>query len=215
MEFDTSKFNKLKSNVAGRKSYVYIINKQFTPYDDEDTVSNLYKIGYSSAGFDRMAELKTSLISFKIHRIYIHVGTTKNIIEKRLYNELSENFPKEYKLERLNFKNKIPSEWFRLEKRFEKEFLDFCDEVILEKIFPNSTKILKLFNDRIEEIDNDDTPQIMSEKQLLAERARSLVNDNILKEKKKLLYKKTKEEKEFIKSANILFNFKTSPNLLN
>ena len=63
---------KIKSLRNGGGGYVYIIHKRFPPKNDAK-VFNLFKVGYTDIEKDgqlsRLNNFRTTLISFKVHRI--------------------------------------------------------------------------------------------------------------------------------------------------
>ena len=164
MEFDPEKLKIYKSDVK-KIFFIYIVSKRFIPYNKGRKVLNLFKVGSSSNDFGRLSFFKTTLIDFKIHRIYIHSGNLGTRMEQMLFREIKYNFKPT--TARLEFKNGKESEWFNIKK--EKDFLKFCDDIIERIIFPNYDKYLKFSVNDIETITNTNFTEDMTPTQ--AERA--------------------------------------------
>ena len=115
----------LSDDFKNLKSFVYIIQKKFNPYDNEKKL-NLFKVGYSSiegksikSGLTRLLGFRTVLISFKVHRFYHYLNSQRptkgdgesslaHDAEQILHEEISKNFkPKHYRLKFSNDRNKL------------------------------------------------------------------------------------------------------------
>ena len=127
------------SNIHG---YVYIISKQTYVHDDKPL--NCIKIGFSkittkdnkNKGYARLVSFRTSLITFNVHRIYLFVksdldngtkeafGLNAYAAEQTLHYHVNKNFkPNQVNL---TFSNGQASEWWNVDKRAVKSFLDFA-----------------------------------------------------------------------------------------
>ena len=75
------------------QGYVYVMSKKFRPFP-EDTERLLIKIGYSDFEADdgrdkylqRLQTHKTSLISFKVHRIYLYTDGGASTLKGKAYD---------------------------------------------------------------------------------------------------------------------------------
>jgi len=133
--------------------YIYLIQKKFSPDTSEfQKPLNLIKVGYSSIGtrdgedkgLARLSEFKTSLINFKVLRLYVFdrddfAGENSkkndaharkaNLVEKRLHDHI------EYELNppmiRISFNDSpIKSEWFSVPERKVEKFLKSVDNYV-------------------------------------------------------------------------------------
>ena len=136
-----------KDNWAKVEGYVYIISKNFKPHP-EDPELNCVKVGFSNVttkerfekGYNRLLGFRTSLISFKVHRIYLFgsndfdkgekevFGLSANMAEQMLHKLIDQTFkPKQL---RIHFSNGEKSEWFNIKERNMEKFLKFCEEKV-------------------------------------------------------------------------------------
>ena len=134
-------------NWSNIESYIYIISKQMPVLDDAKSL-NCMKIGFSNVttkenkdkGYARLLSFRTSLITFNVHRIYLFVksdldngtkeafGLNAYAAEQTLHYHVNKNFkPNQVNL---TFSNGQASEWWAVDKRAIKSFLDFCDTTV-------------------------------------------------------------------------------------
>ena len=137
------------------ESYIYVISKEFKPHEDEPEV-NLVKLGFSKfadfnnsyKGLSRLTGFKTSLISFKVHRLYLYGSFDTNLKSARAYQaeqRLHEAIETHYKPERVRIKFRghasitdldPNTEWFSIPKDKMDEFLKWLDEQAFYEINP-------------------------------------------------------------------------------
>ena len=131
------------------ESYVYVISKRTRLHEMEpnDPPVNIFKIGVSTlrGKIQRMMDMRTFLISFKVHRLYLYerfqlAGDKKRRedsatyaykAEQQLHNAVEHHFKPEKV--RVSFPGSIAgqesfSEWFIVED--EDEFLQFLDKTV-------------------------------------------------------------------------------------
>lgn len=132
------------ATVAG---YVYIISKRM-PVADGEPPLNCVKVGFSNIttrekfekGYARLLGFRTSLISFKVHRIYLfgqsdfdagkkeEFGLKAYEAEQTLHKLIDMKFkPTQV---HINFSNGEQSEWWNIKEKQMAKFLDFCDKRI-------------------------------------------------------------------------------------
>ena len=132
-------------------SAVYIIQKKFRPTLNGQE-KNLYKIGFTRLQRDkvRLNELRTALVSFKLHRLYLYEtkdfqgkkgidDTYAQTVEQHLHNWVLENF--KFPVVRIPFPGSVegrvsPSEWFQVAMKNETAFLDKIDDYVQRQIRP-------------------------------------------------------------------------------
>ena len=144
----------LTKNWSTIEGYVYIISKVMPPHEGDPPL-NCVKVGFSNIttrdkfdkGYARLLSFRTSLISFKVHRIYLFeandfdagkkeaFGLSANMAEQMLHRLIDDKFkPKQV---RLKFSNKEKSEWWNVKEKQMDDFLKFCDtRVQLDTSFP-------------------------------------------------------------------------------
>jgi len=145
----------LKENWAQLESYIYVISKEFKPFDDEPSV-NLVKLGMSKfesfdnsyKGLSRLAGLKTALISFKVHRLYLYDSFDTNTKSTRAFKaeqQLHSAIEEHYRPERVRVKFRghasirdldPNTEWFVIAKDQMKDFLKWLDDQVFYEISP-------------------------------------------------------------------------------
>ena len=129
------------------EGYVYIISKVMPPHEDDQPL-NCVKVGFSNMktmegfekGYTRLLSFRTSLISFKVHRIYLFTaspfdagkkepyGLNARSAEKILHDLIDLKFkPKQL---RLQFSNGEKTEWWNVKQPKMEEFLKFCDTTV-------------------------------------------------------------------------------------
>ena len=129
------------------EGYVYIISKRM-PETDGDAPLNCVKIGMSNIttrgrfekGFQRLLSFRTSLISFKVHRVYLFeksdfdegkqeaFGLNAYNAEQLLHGMVDDKFkPKQV---RIKFSNGQNTEWWNIKDNQMTKFLDFCDKKV-------------------------------------------------------------------------------------
>ena len=129
------------------EGYVYVISKVFPPHEN-DAPLNLVKVGYSNVttkekfdkGYTRLLGFRTSLISFKVHRIYLFEaspfdkgvkepkGFNANMAEQLLHRLIDDKFkPPQV---RMQFSNGAKTEWWNVKEKQMEKFLDFCDKKV-------------------------------------------------------------------------------------
>ena len=171
MEFDLEEFNEKHKEVIDENNFVYIISKRFVPYNDGEKILNLFKVGKSSKKFTRLNQFKTTLIDFKVHRLYIHTENLNTAIEQMLFSEIKYFFKPI--TERLKFKNGNETEWFNLTEIDENNFLDFCDKVIATNIFPNVKSYFKFSVTEIKYLKNENPSNVINKNQIQASMRRN------------------------------------------
>jgi len=136
------------------EGYVYIISKVFPPYEGDPPL-NCVKVGFSNVttrekfekGYTRLLGFRTSLISFKVHRIYLFekndfdegkkeaYGLSARMAESMLHRRIDDKFkPTQV---RIKYHNDNPTEWWNVKEKQMAKFLDFCDKTIqLDTSFP-------------------------------------------------------------------------------
>jgi len=139
------------------ESYVYVISKEFKPHDDAEEL-NLVKLGFSKfedfnnsyKGLSRLTGFKTSLISFKVHRLYLYDSFDTNLKSARAYQaeqRLHEAIETHYKPDRVRIKFRGHSsitdldpntEWFNIPKDKMTDFLNWLDDQAFYEINPVS-----------------------------------------------------------------------------
>ena len=134
-------------NFSTIEGYVYIISKVMPPHEDDPPL-NCVKVGYSSVttkekfdkSYTRLLSFRTSLISFKVHRIYLFTasefdqgkkepsGLNANNAELLLHRLIDAKFkPTQV---RLQFTNGVKTEWWNVKEKQMEKFLEFCDKKI-------------------------------------------------------------------------------------
>ena len=124
------------------EGYVYIISKVMPPHEDDDPLTCV-KVGFSNIntqdrfdkGYSRLLSFRTSLISFKVHRIYLFeandfdeskkeaFGLSAYMAEQMLHRLIDDTYkPTQV---RLKFSNDKKSEWWHVEPKHMNKFLDF------------------------------------------------------------------------------------------
>lgn len=136
------------------EGYVYIISKVMPPHEDDPPL-NCVKVGFSNVttkekfdkSYTRLLSFRTSLISFKVHRIYLFTasafdqgkkevfGLNANNAEQLLHRLIDDRFkPTQV---RLQFTNGIKTEWWNVKEKQMEKFLDFCDKKVqLDTLIP-------------------------------------------------------------------------------
>ena len=136
------------------EGYVYVISKRM-PVADGDPPLNCVKIGMSNIttrdrfkkGFQRLLSFRTSLISFKVHRVYLFeksdfdegkqeaFGLNAYNAEQLLHRMVDDKFkPKQVRIE---FSNGQKSEWWHIKDDRMAKLLAFCDtKVQLDTAIP-------------------------------------------------------------------------------
>ena len=154
MEYRDKKFNiahfeeavkpvktKIKALQNGGGGYVYIIHKKFPP-GDNDKVLNLFKVGYTDIEKDgqlsRLNGFRTTLISFKVHRIYLFSKNqtgrgAAHDAEQQLHKALDRDFNAK-SVRMMHSDDRKATEWWKVEPKDVKAFLDFCDYVMQEEV---------------------------------------------------------------------------------
>jgi hypothetical protein len=145
----------LKDQWGVLESYIYVISKEFKPFDDEESL-HLVKLGMSKfesfdnsyKGLSRLAGLKTSLISFKVHRLYLYDSFDTNTkstrafkAEQQLHSAIEEHFkPDKVRVKfrgHASIKDLDPkTEWFVIAKKQMPEFLKWLDDQVFYEISP-------------------------------------------------------------------------------
>ena len=132
---------KIKSLQNGGGGYVYIIHKRFPPRDNSK-VFNLFKVGYTDIEKDgqlsRLNSFRTTLISFKVHRIYLFSKNqtgrgAAHDAEQQLHKALDRDFNAK-SVRMMHSDDKMATEWWKVEPKDVKAFLDFCDYVMREEV---------------------------------------------------------------------------------
>lgn len=145
----------LKEIWSNLESFVYVIAKTFKPFDDAEEL-HLVKLGFSKfedfnnsyKGLSRLSGLKTGLISFKVHRLYLYDSFDTNLkssranqAEQRLHSAIEEH----YKPDRVRVKFRGFSsitdlnpntEWFAIPKPKMPKFLKWLDDQVFYEINP-------------------------------------------------------------------------------
>lgn len=137
------------------ESYIYVISKEFKPHEDQPEL-NLVKLGFSKfedfnnsyKGLSRLTGFKTSLISFKVHRLYLYDSFDTNLKSARAYQaeqRLHEAIETHYKPDRVRIKFRghasitdldPNTEWFAIPKDKMNEFLKWLDDQVFYEINP-------------------------------------------------------------------------------
>lgn len=126
------------------EGYVYIISKVMPPHENDPPL-NCVKVGFSNVttrdnfdkGYTRLLSFRTSLISFKVHRIYLFTasafdagkkepfGINARNAEQLLHRLIDDKFkPNQV---RLKFSNGEKTEWWNVKEKQMEKFLEFCD----------------------------------------------------------------------------------------
>ena len=126
------------------EGYVYIISKVMPPHENDPPL-NCVKVGFSNVttrdnfdkGYTRLLSFRTSLISFKVHRIYLFTasafdagkkepfGINARNAEQLLHRLIDDKFkPNQV---RLKFSNGVKTEWWNVKEKQMEKFLEFCD----------------------------------------------------------------------------------------
>ena len=145
----------LKEIWSNLESFVYVIAKTFKPFDDAEEL-HLVKLGFSKfedfnnsyKGLSWLSGLKTGLISFKVHRLYLYDSFDTNLkssranqAEQRLHSAIEEH----YKPDRVRVKfrgfssitDRNPNtEWFAIPKPEMPKFLKWLDDQVFYEINP-------------------------------------------------------------------------------
>jgi hypothetical protein len=137
------------------ESYIYVISKEFKPFDDEPSI-NLVKLGMSKfesfdssyKGLSRLSGLKTGLISFKVHRLYLYDSFDTNTKSTRAFKaeqQLHSAIEEHYKPDRVRVKFRghasvkdldPNTEWFAIPKDKMEDFLKWLDDQVFYEISP-------------------------------------------------------------------------------
>ena len=145
----------LKDQWGNLESYIYVISKEFKPFDDEPSI-NLVKLGMSKfesfdssyKGLSRLSGLKTGLISFKVHRLYLYDSFDTNTkstrafkAEQQLHSAIEEKYkPSKVRVKfrgHASIKDLDPySEWFAIPNDKMPAFLKWLDEQAFYEVAP-------------------------------------------------------------------------------
>ena len=146
----------LKEIWSNLESFIYAIAKTFKPFDDSDEL-HLVELGFSKFedfnssynGLSRLSGLKTGLISFKVHRLYLYDSSFDTNLkssralqaEQRLHTAIEED----YKPGRVRVKFRGVSSitdlnpntgWFAIPKPEMPKFLKWLDDQVFYEINP-------------------------------------------------------------------------------
>ena len=209
------------------RSYIYVISREFPPYNDHTNKAltrkmHLVKIGFSSIlsdsgsnkGLHRVYGLRTALVSLKLHRIYLYSiynykdgkrntdAKSAFKAEQMIHDVIEEDFEPKPAIFRIKFRNDTDTEWFHIRKEHMQRFLEFLDDNLFNTISPHCVYGTEFFKNKSRPLEIEVEPQyvgVMYDKE-----TKSLKNRDTLRKVAKDMQENARSLRKRQKDAEII-----------